>query len=505
MAEVNKVSEFTGFRKIFWPVHNFEIKKVIPMALMMFCVLFNYTILRDAKDGLVVTAPGSGAETISFLKLYGTLPFAVVLMGIYAKLSTILSKQKLFYTTVSIFVVFFFVFAYVIFPLKDQLHVSAATLASWKLMFPRLQWFLPLIANWSYSLFYIFSELWGTVGLSVLFWQFANDITKVPEAKRFYPLFGLIGNVGLLCSGYMLFAITDKYKNLSPSLRWEISLKWIILMLLVFFVIMVYLYSWIRKNVLTDPKLYDSSEIIVTKKKLKLTFTESLKVVFSSKYLAYLAVLVLGYGISINLVEVTWKSQMKIQFPDTAEYVKVMGIFSMTTGGTTIILMVIGANILRNLGWFVGALITPIVMLITGVIFFSFIVFKDLFIPILAIVGMTPVFTAVIIGWAQNVFTKGAKYSLFDPTKEMAYIPLPDNLKTQGKAAVDGVGGRLGKSGGGIIQQILLIGIVGSTQITIAPYIAVCLIIIVSLWLVSVIGLNREFQKISNESTKIVQ
>jgi AAA family ATP:ADP antiporter len=31
-------------------------------------VLFNYTILRDTKDVLVVTAPGSGAEIIPFLK-----------------------------------------------------------------------------------------------------------------------------------------------------------------------------------------------------------------------------------------------------------------------------------------------------------------------------------------------------------------------------------------------------------------------------------------------------
>ena len=37
--------------------------------LTSFCaVLFNYTILRDTKDVLVVTAPGSGAEIIPFLK-----------------------------------------------------------------------------------------------------------------------------------------------------------------------------------------------------------------------------------------------------------------------------------------------------------------------------------------------------------------------------------------------------------------------------------------------------
>lgn len=488
---------FTGLRKILWPVQSFETKKVLPMAFIMFCVLFNYTILRDAKDGLVVTAPGSGAETISFLKLYGTLPFAVILMTIYAKLSTVLSKQKLFYVMIYFFAAFFAVFGYVLFPLKDIVHASPETLQHWKEMLPRLQWLLPLIANWTYSLFYVFSELWGTVGLSVLFWQFANDITKIEEAKRFYPLFGLVGNIGLLCSGYLLYAITDKFSHLPPAERWEICLKWIILALLVCFFVIMYIYRWVRANVLTDPRLYDETETAgsVKKKKIRLTFAESLKIVFSSKYLAFLAILVLGYGVTINLVEVTWKSQMKLQFPDAAEYVKIMGIFSMTTGATTIVLMIVGAYILRTYGWFVGALITPVVMLITGTLFFTFIVFRESTTGFLATISLTPVLAAVIIGWTQNVITKGAKYSLFDPTKEIAYIPLPDNLKTQGKAAVDGVGGRLGKSGGGIVQQVLLISLLGSTQVTIAPYIAVILIFVTILWIVSVFGLEKERKK----------
>lgn len=504
-GSAGQMVEFTGFRKIFWPVQSFEVKKVLPMAFMMFCVLFNYTILRDAKDGLVVTAPGSGAETISFLKLYGTLPFAIILMTVYSKLATIFSKPKLFYTMISVFIVFFAVFGFVLFPMKEAIHASPETLAAWTEAMPRLKWFLPLIANWTYSLFYIFSELWGTVGLSVLFWQFANDITKVTEAKRFYPLFGLIGNVGLLGSGYMLYAVTNAYGHLPAAERWDISLKWIILALLVCFVVIMFIYRWIRTNVMTDIRLYDPSQSAGAKKKkkAKLSFMESLKVVFSSKYLAYLAVLVLAYGITINLVEVTWKSQMKLQFPEAAEYVKIMGIFSMTTGAATIILMIVGANILRRFGWFAGAIITPAIMLITGSAFFGFIVFRDSAAGILAGLSMTPVLMAVIIGWSQNVMTKGAKYSLFDPTKEMAYIPLSDDLRTQGKAAVDGVGGRLGKSGGGIIQQVLLMGIAGATQISIAPYIAVILVIAVLAWLFSVVKLNKEFQKLSHEEETI--
>ena len=40
---------------------------------------------------------------------------------------------------------------------------------------------------------------------------------------------------------------------------------------------------------------------------------ESLKFLVSSPYIRDLATLVVAYGISINLVEVTWKSKLKAQ------------------------------------------------------------------------------------------------------------------------------------------------------------------------------------------------
>jgi ATP:ADP antiporter, AAA family len=55
-----------------------ERKKLVPLALMFFFILFNYTILRDTKDVLMVTAPKSGAEVIPFIKTYVNLPAAIV-------------------------------------------------------------------------------------------------------------------------------------------------------------------------------------------------------------------------------------------------------------------------------------------------------------------------------------------------------------------------------------------------------------------------------------------
>src|SRR5689334_19656745 len=90
-------SVFKGLRGIFWPVHGFELKKFLPMGLMMMCILFNYTILRDTKDTLMVNAPGGGAECLSFLKLYGVTPAAILFMIVFIKLANIFSKERLFY------------------------------------------------------------------------------------------------------------------------------------------------------------------------------------------------------------------------------------------------------------------------------------------------------------------------------------------------------------------------------------------------------------------------
>ena len=98
---------------------------------------------------------------------------------------------------------------------------------------------------------------------------------------------------------------------------------------------------------------------------------------------------------------------------------------------------------------------------------------------------------AVLVGAAQNILSKGAKYSLFDPCKEMAYIPLDQESKTKGKAAIDVIGNPLGKSGGSFLQQIL-IGITGSLEAS-TPYLGGILGAIILVWMKAAASLNKQF------------
>lgn len=502
-------STFNGLRGIFWPIHGFELKKFLPMGLMMMCILFNYTILRDTKDTLMVNAPGGGAECLSFLKLYGVTPAAIIFMIIFIKLANVFSKERLFYAVVTPFLIFFAAFAFVIYPNKEALHMSLPALQAAQASMPTLHWLMPVIGNWSFSIFYILSELWGSVVLSMLFWQFANEITKVAEAKRFYGLFGMLGNVGLLLSGPIIM-MTGKYAKTLPLGvdSFGINLKLLMTCVAVSGLVMIFTYRWMHKNVLTDPTLYQPGQAGKKKEKAKLSVIESFRYILKNPYLGLIAVLVLSYGVTINLVEGVWKGQIKIAFPDMNDYNIFMGQFSTWTGAITILLMVVGNNILRKLSWTKAAILTPIMVLATSSIFFFFVWNGTKSTPFAPLMGTTVVMVAVMVGMIQNVLSKGTKYSLFDSTKQMAYIPLDQEAKVKGQGAVEVIGGRAGKSGGAFIQSTLLAIIGGSVSLASLTYILGPLVIIIcGVWAFSVMGLGRKFTALvaSKEAEKAAE
>lgn len=492
----NLEEEFGPIRKLLWPIHNSEMKKFLPLGLIMFCILFNYTVLRDTKDTLVVNS--AGASTITFLKLYCVTPAAVLFVILYAKLTNILSREAVFYAVIVPFLVFFGAFGFIIFPNIEALHPSAESLAALIDSYPRMAGFIDIIGYWAYSLFYVLSEIWGSALLALMFWQFANHVVRMREAKRFYGLFVVIGNIALILSGSVVTFCSSTIKNFYPdyteAMAWGVSIKLLMACVVVVGILAMAIYRWMHTDVLTDKRYFDPAEQVVKKKKEKPSLKESFKILINSPVLGLIAILIMAYGVTINLAEIQWKHQLKLHLGgDRGAYNGFMGQFSLWTGVVTIIFsLFIGSRVLRAFSWFKAAVITPAFIFLSGSIFFCFILSTDLAMlknlveSALLSLATTPVTAAAFLGAAIVLTSKSIKYSLFDPTKEMAYIPLDDELKTKGKAAVDVIGGRAGKAGGAGVQSLLFMAFATKDVVAIAPYTFLIFAVVCVAWFFAV-------------------
>lgn len=355
---------------------------------------------------------------------------------------------------------------------------------------------LAIIRNWSFSVFYVMSEMWGSVVASLLFWGFANEVTTVEEAKKYYPIFGFFANVALIFSGQYVRWVSKIRSTLAPGVdAWAVSLRYLMGAVLIGGGVVLGTFRHMQKNIVPTLSKNQGSTGSTKKKRstTKMTMGESAKFLLSSPYIRDLAMLVISYGMCINIVEVSWKAKLKQAFPNPNAYSAFMGNFSSATGIVTLIMMLLGRAIFAKFGWRVAALVTPINLGITGLCFFALSVLSDFFGPVAASMGTSPLMAAVIVGAAQNILSKSAKYSLFDPCKEMAYIPLDHESKTKGKAAIDVIGNPLGKSGGALLQQILIFGVGSLSAAT--PYLGIILSGLVFMWIRAANSLAGQFNK----------
>ena len=189
-----------------------------------------------------------------------------------------------------------------------------------------------------------------------------------------------------------------------------------------------------------------------------MTMVESIKFLLQSEYLGCLAVLVLSYGLSIQFTDIMWKDMVKKLHPSKKAYQRYVADFSSRVGAVTFVTIFFGSNLVKRLGWHGGAVTPPACMCLLSLPFFY-----------LVLSGGgggddgSGLALAVGIGALQSMLCKATKNALFDPTTQMAYIPLDEESRVKGKAAIDVMGSRLGKSGGALVLQVLIVGF-GSIQ-----------------------------------------
>ena len=471
-------------------VEKVDIKKASLLICLFFCLAFNNAIVDSMKDSLIVTSAG-GAEQLPFLTVYAVLPASALFVVVFNRMSKTMNRSNLFYLTLGPFVAFFAIFAFVLYPNVDTLHASLDVSTSWLSNVPYgLQPAISMIHNWTYTLFYTFSELWGDVGLSLLFWGMANELTTVDEAKVVYPIFGFGANVAYTCAGALMGTLGR------IGMAWNHQLRFLMSTFLVMSLCAALIHSFLgfdkpssregRQQAGGDTR---TDEELKPKAKTK---NLSLMSIFQKPEIGFLAIISVVQGVAFSIFQVCWKSQILNLCSSPASYNAMMANVQIWSGLTSAVFFLAAPAVFHFFGWFGAAVTTPIVLATGGTVY--------LLASSTWSANPVTALPIAILGSSIYIFMKAAKFSLFKPSEEMVYINLDQDSKTAGKAAVDVLGAQAGKAGGSCVQQMFLLcyqSLAGAMLPLISLHCAM-----VSIWLVAVRALSklRTSRKVTAES-----
>lgn len=489
---------FGFFRRLFWPIYRSETKRALSLLTLLFLLCSCYSILRNLKDTLILTAPQSGAQVLPFLKVWGMLPAAFVATWAYTRLCRIFARSTIFYLAVGGFLSYFLLFALLLYPHRESLYL--VRFSDWLAMHLPAGFggLIALIRNWIFTSFYIISELWAVIVMTVLFWGYANEGTGVNEGKRLYGILNVGSTAAPLIGGALAVLFGGKlhfHWLLSVADEWHRTLIQLTLLVTVFGVLAMGLFFCMtrgqRREVVGEG---DAAPV-----RVQLSIRESLRTICQSRYLIALALIVLSYNVTVNLADILWKEQLKRFFVHPGDMLNHLNRVTMGIGAGALLLGFLFSPMIHRLGWMTTALITPLMMAIPGLGFFYALFSADQGIAMLALPATA---TTVYLGSLQNCLSKAGKYSIFDASKELAFLPLPQEERLKGKAAIDGLGAGVGKSAASLTYQGLLLGL-GSIA-SCSPYIATVLSATFLVWVFAVRGVGRTFKEITKNREEVL-
>ena len=507
---------FGKIRSLLFPIYRHEIKKLIPLSLIFLCVSMTYTMLRGLKDIYVLKY--MTADSIYLIKIL-VIPSIILFTFLYTHIAKRVDGYTRFNVVFGYFLAFVVLFTFVLLPncellklnyIADKLNGS----------FPRLKALWDAIRVWPISLLYIHAEAYGTMALGVAFWTFANSIFSSIQAKRMYGFLSTGAAIGCLLSGVIML----KYSKAT-------KLLFIVAIFSLIFIVVVY--NVLVGRIKADPDSYGVEEKPVkTKSKVKLTFIQSIKCLLKSRYLCFLTLIVLGYNMFIALLESIWKGKVgaygKIVGKKFLEdHVDQYDIFtgaptnelidlakeagstatatiyawqSICTGILSLFLIFFVAGSMSRKSWKVRALFTPITAFVFSMVFYLFFKKMDLLSGFANMFDKPLLLMFILFGMGILVFIKSSKYIFFDTSKEQAYIPLSEEEKVNGKAAIDAIGSRLGKGMSSIVISVLVAIFGGLNNISGMTFVVV--FVIIALWLFAVLSLNPLYEKKLLENSK---
>lgn len=493
------------FRSMFFPIYTNELKKLLPLTLIFLFVSFNYALLRGLKDVYVYNKMSK--ESIYILKVL-VIPSIVIFTILYTFIAKRVNRDLRFNIVVAYFF-FFFSFFYFF---SDNEFIQLVKISEFGNSYFNYPALWKCIRFWLFSLFYIHAEAWGTIVLGVAFWTFANEIVSSIQAKRIYPFLTVGAALGSVFSGlFMFFSPSINLKGLPIIGNTTVqSLQiWVVLILIL---LILSIYNSLSYNMNKNPEEY-GIENKIKKNKVKLSFAQSMAVLLKSKYLLLLACIVFGYNMFIVFLESVWKGRVGSYEAELVQdfikgdmslwsagktyarniITKLYGMQSILAGLLSLFWIFCVSKIITKKKWSNVAVFTPIIGLICSVLFLFLFVFQNSLGLLAKNYNFSFLFLLVVFGLGILCFIKSSKYVFFDTSKERAYIPLDEESKINGKAAIDAMGSRLAKGSSSVLISALVYIFNGLDNIVYISFFLVFLLL--SIWLFAVYKLEPLYEQ----------
>lgn len=486
------------------PFQPSEKKKFFAFCFLKAVLSFFFTMVKIQKSNNLVTA--HGAEKIPAAK---TLVFVLSLFIVvfYTMLSNKYRQDQLFYGILYTFLGFFIIYGFFILPYVDALRPHHAT--EWldkyagSQFFNRwLKYWVILYLNWEKVIFYCMAELWGQFCIIMFFWSLCNELCKKEEAKRFYHFFIAAGCIGSTLGARFLTFLCRKAESqvgmdsvMSEHLVLHKVSSWLSFIGIGVVCLLLVGYRWINTSLFSSEAALKAHKV-----KTKLSFWEGLKYILSSRYLLAAATMIIACAVSSNLVEITYQRYVKLSGGTPAEYAHFMQwqMFALNMLCIFASFFII-PYVMRYMGWKMVAYIAPLtVMTMGGLFFISSICNKGGALDAFSLhyLGMSSVKAICLLGLLQSVLATFGKYAFFDSTKEIVYIEMGPEGRRKGKAAIDVVGSRMGKTLSSVIHMIIM-GLfdAGEDVRKVTPVLLVIFLAVIFAWFKSVNYLSKTLNK----------
>jgi ATP:ADP antiporter, AAA family len=418
------------------------------MFVVIFLLSFNFTILRSVRNTLAVVDLGNGSHMIPFFELFGALPAAILTTWALTKLMNRFSLRSVFLITLMGFLTFFLLFACLIYPFFIEWQKKALESATCS---PSLVQGCGIAFS---MLFYCLAELWKPALINILFWGLLNNHVTIGDAKNLYAFLLLGASFGALCAGPILKICNSEasWTMLHFSSRqWTHAFILITFVLLFVGLIIGLLYDRLYFQFSQEQKKSNPASI-----QPSFSLQESFQLCMTSKPLFLLSGIVIADYIAYSLGEVIFLDILKKRYSSPCDYCTFLGTLSSWGSALTIVFALIAPMILQKYRWVVAALALPLFLFVVEGLFFFFLRAEHMTFTFFGWSHPRWLHAVILLGSLHYCVCRALKYTLFDASKELAFVFLPQEQKVKGKLIVDGICARLGRGSSSGISLLLI-------------------------------------------------